>query len=110
MNKFLCITITFWLLTTSKQVVFAQTGNVPSVIALSFNEVKMDSLATTELKVYIKDKAVTDEFRKSFLRDGLAPNWKTIRQRELAFMEQQDFFSMLILSVTRELTYKEVEN
>jgi hypothetical protein len=110
MKIFFNVTFTLCLLLVSEPILFAQSGNVPNVIALYFNEIKMDSLASAELKIYANDKAVTDEFRKSFLRDGLAPNWKTIRQKELAFMEQQDFFSLLILSVTRELTYKEVEN
>jgi len=110
MKNLVCVAIVLSFLLHHQQTAFAQDGNVPSVIALYPNEIVMDSLAATELKVYENDKAVTDEFRKGFLRDGLAPNWKIIRQNELTFMAKQDFFSLMVLMVTHDLTYKEVEN
>jgi hypothetical protein len=110
MKNILCSVFVLSFLTSLYGSAHAQSLNVPSVIALYPNSIEMDSLAATELKGYENEKAVTDEFRKGFLREGLAPNWKTIRQKELEFMEKQDFFSILVLAVTRELTYKEVEN
>ena len=110
MKNPLCGALVLSFLLFHQQKVLAQAVNVPSVIALYPNEIQVDSLAATELNFYKNDNAVTDEFRKGFLRDGLAPNWKTIRQKELTFMEKQDFFSLLILAITHELTYKEVEN
>ena len=110
MKNLVCVAIVLSFLLHHQQTAFAQAGNVPSVIALYPNEIVMDSLAAAELKVYENDKAVTDEFRKGFLRDGLDPNWKIIRQNELTFMAKQDFFSLMVLMVTHDLTYKEVEN
>jgi len=88
----------------------SQTKFVPTVITLYPNESKVDSASYIELKLYEKTGVVTDQLRKEFLREGLASNWKIIRENELSFMDQQDFWSLLILSVTRELTYKEIEN
>ncbi len=110
MKNLVSAAIVLSFLLHNQQTVFAQTGNVPSVIALYPNEIVMDSLAAAELKGYENNKMVTDEFRKGFLRDGLDPNWKIIRQNELTFMEKQDFFSSMVLTVTHDLTYKEVEN
>jgi hypothetical protein len=88
----------------------AQTKNVPSVIALYPNEIKSDSVSSVALSIYKNDSALNDTFRKGYIKPGLAPNWKTIREKELDYMEKQDFFSILVLTITRELTYKEVEN
>jgi len=87
-----------------------QAKNVPSVIALYPNEIKSDSASAAAVKIYKNDSAITDAFRKGYVKPNLASNWKTIREKELVYMEKQDFFSMLVLAVTRELTYKEVEN
>ncbi|MBI3483059.1 MAG: hypothetical protein HY015_08830 [Bacteroidetes bacterium] len=110
MKSLLCAALALSFLGHQQKKAFAQHGNVPSVIALYPNEIETDSLAATELKNYENEKAITEDFRKGFLREGLAPNWKIIRQNELAFMEHQDFFSMLVLTITHELTYKEADN
>jgi hypothetical protein len=89
----------------------AQTKFLPTVIALYPNEIAVtDSIAQKELNVYKKNGVVTQQLRNEYLRPGLALNWKTIREKELAFMDAQDFFTILTLSVTRELAYREIEN
>jgi hypothetical protein len=90
---------------------YGQTKFVPAVAALYPTEVKVaDTVSARELKAYDKTGVVTEQMRKEFLREGLALNWKTIREKELEFIDEQDFFSVLMLSITRELTYREIEN
>lgn len=50
---------------------------------------------------------ITDEIRKNYVKADLAPNWKIIRNSELDFIAKQDFFSTLVIMLSRELTYKE---
>ncbi len=89
---------------------FAQLKFVPTIVALYPREINNDSVSSMELRNYQQRGVVTEQLRKQFLRDGLAPNWKTIRERELAFMDEQDFNTLFVLSLTRELTYLEIEN
>jgi hypothetical protein len=88
----------------------AQSKFVPTIITLYPTKIKTDSISSLELKSYEQTGVVTEQLRKEFLREGLAPNWRLIRQRELDFMDTQNFFTLLVLSTTRELTYKEMEN
>lgn len=83
---------------------------IPSVVALYPSVVKPDTASARELKVFEKQETITDAFRQEYVRSGLPPNWKTIREKELLFIEQQDFYSLLELTITRELTYREMEN
>jgi hypothetical protein len=90
--------------------IFAQLKFLPTIIALYPREMKVDSIASIELNNYRQSGIVTEQLRKQFLRDGLAPNWKMIREKELAFMDEQDFNTLFLLSLTRELAYIEIEN
>lgn len=83
---------------------------IPSVVALYPSVVKSDSASGIEIKAFEKQETITDAFRQEYVRAGLPTNWKTIREKELLFIDQQDFYSLLELTVTRELTYREMEN
>lgn len=83
---------------------------IPSVVALYPTVTVSDSIAAVELLAFVKQDAITEEFRREYVRDGLPPNWKLIREKELPFIENQDFYSTLELAITRELTYREMEN
>lgn len=83
---------------------------LPSVVVLYPSAIKADSTSASELKSFEKQETITDAFRQEYVRPGLPPNWKTIREKELLFIDQQDFYSLLELTITRELTYREMEN
>jgi hypothetical protein len=89
---------------------FSQGKFLPTVILFYPNEIKEDSLSSIELKAFQITGTVTEQMRKEFIREGLAPNWRIIREKELVLMNEQEFYGNLILSITRQLTYLEIEN
>lgn len=89
---------------------FSQVKFVPTVVVLYPNEIIEDSVSIKELNYYRQDVSVTEEFKKKFLHEGLTANWKIIRERELSFMSNQNFYTAMVLSITHELVYREIEN
>lgn len=88
----------------------AQVKFEPSMVVLFPNEVVMSAAIKKELHDYVQEVEITDEIRKNFIKEGLAANWKMIREKELDFIKKQDFPTLLTLAITREFTYREVQH
>lgn len=85
----------------------AQGKMEPAVLFLYPHQISMDDSASAVLSAYLQEQQITDELRQRYIPDNLAPNWKTIREYELKFIEQQDFPTILVVKLSRELTYRE---
>jgi hypothetical protein len=91
--------------------VYSQEKFSPTVVILSPANINVsDSSIMEEISPYTIEQELSDEFKKGFLNPGLAPNWRRIRERELEFMPQQNFFTMISLNISRELAYLEVDH
>lgn len=87
----------------------AQEKLEPTVLYLYPREVEMSDAVKNDLAAYNKETEITDEVRNNFIQPGLAPNWKSIRSKELEFIQKQDFVTVFVVALSRELAYKELE-
>lgn len=99
----LTFTVCFFLATT----IMAQQDYEPTVLFLYPNQTIVSDSAKSELEEFEQEVEITDEIRKNYVKADLAPNWKIIRNSELDFIALQDYFSTLVIFLSRELTYKE---
>ena len=90
--------------------VLGQEKHEPAVLFLYTNNVVMSDNIREEVSVYDKEIEITDEVRKGYVQDNLSQNWKIIRNKELEFIKKQDFATLLLITLSRELAYKEIEN
>lgn len=89
-------------------VVFAQNKPEPTVLFLTPSQVVASDDISEYLKAYDKETDITDEMRKNYIPENLAPNWKTIREKELDYISHQNFSVVLVIALSRELTYHEI--
>lgn len=82
----------------------------PTVIILNPHEVVKSPAIAEELSMYDEETEVTNEIRKNYIREGLAENWRIIREHELEFSRKQDFASMIAFMISRDITYREVQH
>jgi hypothetical protein len=107
MKKHIALTLFISLSTLISK---AQAVFEPSVVILYPQAVIANDTINREHDVYIKELEITEALRKSYVKEGLAKNWKIIREKELEFIKKQDFATLLTLTLSRELTYKELEH
>lgn len=88
----------------------AQTVFDPTAVILYPYQVMANDTIDREHDVYVKELEITEEVRKNYVKPGLAKNWKIIREKELEFLKKQDFSTLLVLTLSRELTYREMEH
>lgn len=86
-----------------------QPGFEPTLIVLYPHEIVMAGNIAKELDQYTQETEITDEIRKGFVKEGLPENWKIVREKELEFARKQDFASLLALTISRDITYREVQ-
>ena len=91
-------------------VVMAQEKMEPSVLYLFTENIIATDKVLEDISVYSMEVRVNDDMKKKFIPENLAANWKIIRENELEFVLKQDYASMLILALSRELVYKEYDN
>lgn len=82
----------------------------PTVIVLNPYEVLVPANISEEIEEFTAETEITEEVRKNFVREGLAENWRIIREHELEFSRKQDFGSMTAQLISREITYREVQH
>jgi hypothetical protein len=100
-----------YFLLLSIGICFGQEKFVPTVAVLNPSKIFInDSLIKREIDMYSIEQEFSEDFKKDFLNARLASNWRTIREKELIYMEKQDFFSMIPLNISRELGYLEVDH
>ena len=88
----------------------AQEKPEPTVLFLYPADVIIPQSIKPELTVYDKEIEITTEIRNSYVTPGLSPNWKTIRENELEFVKRQNFATLLVIGLSRELTYRAVQH
>lgn len=81
----------------------------PTLVVLYPHEVAMSDEIAKEVTIYTQETEITDEVRESFIKEGLAENWKIIREKELEIIKKQDYAGLLALLLSREVTYQEVQ-
>jgi hypothetical protein len=87
----------------------AQTHFKPSLIVLYPAEAVVTGDVGEKLKMHETEMEISEALRKDFIKDDLPLNWKLTREKELEFIQKQDYFVLLTLAISREITYKEIE-
>jgi hypothetical protein len=83
---------------------FGQTA--PSLAILYPNRIEASSDILGALEVYGSRMVITDEMRQSFITPDLPDHWKINRTKLLDFLEEQDFFSLITVSTSNQLSYQ----
>jgi hypothetical protein len=79
----------------------------PTVVLLYPNALTASDPILNALEEYSTTLEITEEVRRNFVRDDLTKNWKLIRTHELDFIQHQDFLKLFVITVSRDVTYKE---
>jgi hypothetical protein len=84
---------------------FSQQKFFPTGVVMKPFEVIVADAYKDSVARYTAKGTVDADFKKKFIPNGLPSNWKTIRTRELAIMNDQDFGSFVSLALNREINY-----
>jgi ribosomal protein L7Ae-like RNA K-turn-binding protein len=102
---FLCLLSFATSIACFSQAKFNPTG----IVLCPFEKIVAKDLQDS-INTYQSATEITEDIRKQFIPPGLQMNWKLVREKELAIMANQNYFSLLSLSLEREINYKLVEN
>lgn len=84
----------------------AQNKFHPTGLVLCPMETKVESSWESLIVNYVAKGEISPEERAKFVNNKIPVNWRTIRENELAIIQDQNFFSFLTLSLSREINYQ----
>lgn len=98
------LSLTFLVLQFS--VIQAQNKFHPTGFVLCPVETKVEGSWAEIIPNFIVKGEISPDEKAKFLNNRIPLNWRTIRENELAIIQDQNFFSLLTLSLSREINYQ----
>lgn len=86
--------------------VSAQNKFHPTGLVLCPMETKVEGAWADIIAGYVLKGEISPEEKAKFVNNKIPVNWRTIRENELAIIQDQNFFSLLSLSLSREINYQ----
>jgi hypothetical protein len=88
------------------EILQAQNKFHPTGLVLCPLENKVEGSWENLIANYVVKGEISPEEKAKFVNNKIPINWRTIRENELAIIQDQNFFSFLSLTLSREINYQ----